>query len=366
LTRHNFSSFLVRPAFAGTVLCLVGALSGCAGEKPFGNINGQVVSKDEYIKALERQTVVVPGGQTTNAERLVLDQLVGNKVILAEAGKESAVPSDDEINRFYDTQKKLFEAKYPGKSYEDSMKEQGTTTEEIKTDMKVQLAETGLYAKRLSIADADVRKAYDEASARNSIGLPARVQLRLIVVAPNSPDFANVQKLLASKTDFNEVAKQVNPMQLKATAGLLPEATPINRIGVEYQAKVQQSAEGVWFGPVDFRLAQNAPAAKAWVKVEKRLPALNIPYDDAAPLIRRELVQVKLQNPANAKVRDAIMGLKVNAKFEPTDPKYSSVWEGLKKTAKDAGIGKSGSEAVSGEAPSMLGAPTAPAAPAAK
>ena len=69
------------------------------GEKPFATINGQVVSKDEYIKALERQTVLVPGGQTTNAERLVLDQLVGNKVIIGEAAKISAVPTDEDVTR---------------------------------------------------------------------------------------------------------------------------------------------------------------------------------------------------------------------------------------------------------------------------
>ena len=186
---------------------------------------------------------------------------------------------------------------------------------------------------------------------------PARVQLRLIVAEPGSAELSKAQGLLAAKTPFDEVAKQVNPMQLKATAGLLPQATPINRIGVEYQAKVQNSAEGAWFGPVDFKLAQNAPSAKAWVKVEKRLPALNIPFEDAASLIRRELVQVKLQDPNNAKIRDEIMGMKVNAKFEPTDPKYNTVWDGLKKTAQDAGIGKN----KPGEAvPSILGSTAAP------
>ena len=245
---------------------------GCAGEKPFARINGQVVSKDEYIKALERQTVMVPGGQTTNAERLVLDQLVGNKVIVSEAAKLNAVPTDEDVNRFYETQKKLFEAQFPGKSYEDSMKEQGTKADEIKNDMKVQLSETNLYARRLNITDKDVREAYDRASQQGSVGLPARVQLRLIVAPPGSPEFQKAQQLLAAKTPFDDVAKSVNPLQLRATAGLLPQATPINSIGVEYQAKVQQSAEGVSFGPVDFRLAANQPPVKAWVKVEKRLP----------------------------------------------------------------------------------------------
>ena len=361
MIRHRCFETLSRPLCTGAILCAAILAAGCSGEKPFARINGQVVSREEYIKALERQTVLVPGGQTTNAERLVLDQLVGNKVIVSEAAKLNAVPSDEDVTRFYDTQKKLFEAQFPGKSYEDSMKEQGTSPDEIKSDMKVQLSETNLYARRLNLTDKDVRDAYERASAQGSVGLPARVQLRLIVAEPNSPDFQKAQQLLAEKKPFDEVSKTINPVQLRATGGLLPQATAINSIGVEYQAKVQQSAEGVSFGPVDFRLSAKQPPVKAWVKVEKRLPALNIPFEDAAALLRRQLVQVKLSDPANSKVRDEIMGYKVQAKFEPTDPSYSTVWDGLRKTAQDAGIGKT--KAASGEPiPSLLGSP-APAKP---
>jgi hypothetical protein len=317
---------------------LTGALlaSGCATDKPFAKVNGQVITKDEYVKALERQQVVVPGGQPTNAERLVIDQLIDNKVLLAEAAKVNAVPTEDEVNRYYDLQKRLFEGQYPGKGYETSMKEMGTSPEELKADMKVQLAKATLFSRRLGIGDNELRQEYDTSQG---LGLPARVQLRFII-ATTASDLQTAKKLLDAKTPFEQVAKQVNPPQLKATAGLWPQAMPINSIGLDYQSKVQQSAEGVSFGPVDFRLNPQQPPAKAWVKIEKKLPAYTVNFEDAVPLVRRQLVEKKLALPESAKIRDEIMLLKLKAKFEPTDPNYGVVWDSLRKSAQDAGVGR--------------------------
>ncbi len=324
---------------------------GCSGEKPFAKINGVTVTQDEYLHTLERQNVVIPGGQTTNAERLVIDQLVGNKIIIAEAIKENVVPSEEEVNNYYTLQKKLFENQFPGKNYETSMKEQGTTAEDVKSDMKYQLAEANLYAKKLGITEKDVRDAFDK--VHGQIGLPARVQLRLVLVAPNSADFLKAQQLLNNKTPFDEVAKQINPPQLRVSGGLIAQATPVNTLGQQYQTKVQQSPEGASFGPVDFRLAANQPAAKAWVKIEKKLPALNLTIDDAGPLVKRQLVQMKLADPANQNARNDIVKAKLAAKFEPTDTSYTAVWDALRKTAEESGLGQN-----SAPAAPVVGAPT--------
>jgi hypothetical protein len=328
------------PAFGSVAALLTGAViaSGCASDKPFAKVNGQVITRDEYVKALEQQQVVVPGGPPSNAEKLVLDQLVGNKILLGEAAKINAVPTEDEVNRYYELQRKMFEGQYPGKSYEAAMKEMGTAPEQLKAVMKVQLAEATLYSRELGVTDAEIRQAYD--AARGMVGLPARVQLRLILVAPNSPEFQQAKKLLEVKKPFDEVAKQINPPQFKANGGLLPQTTAINQIGLDYQSKVQQSVDGAWFGPVDFRLSQTQPPAKAWVKIEKKFPAYTVNYEDAAPLVRRQLVEQKLTQPANAKVRDRIMKLKLDAKFEPQDSTYAVVWDSLRKNAMDAGIGQ--------------------------
>ena len=352
---------------AGTAVSAVLALSaGCGGKDDFARVNNQVITKDEYIKALERQQVAVPGGaQPISAGKLVIDQMIGNKITLTEAAKANALPSDEDVSHYYELQKKLFENQVPGKSYEDTLKEQGTTPEEVKANLKAELAEANLYAKQLKLDESEVRAAYDK--AQGQIGLPARVQLRLILTAPNSPDFAKAKQLLDAKTPFETVAKEVNAVpQLKATGGLMPQTTPINQISPTFQSQVQQSVEGTVIGPVDFSIGQNQPPAKAWVKIEKKYPAYTIPFEDAALLVRKNLVQQKLLDPANASVRNEIMKQKLDAKFEPADARYKAVWDSIRKTAEDAGVGKAapapagGNAAPGATSPLGMGAAGAP------
>lgn len=314
-------------------------LSGC-GKDTFAHVNGQTITREEYVKALERQQVALPGGQPpTNAERAVLDQLITNKIIMSDAAKANVVPSDDAVDKYYGLQKELFEQQMPkGKNYESSMREQGITLEDTKATLKVQLAETALYAKNLKVTDEAIRKVYDD--AHGQFGLPARVLLRLILVAPNSPDFARAKQMLDAKTEFTEVAKTVNAPALRATGGLLPQFTPISQITPKYQQNITAGKVGDVIGPVDFQVAANQPAAKAWIRIEEKRPAFSVPLDQATPLIRQQLVQNQILQPQNAALRTQIINEKLDASFQPSDAAYSTVWDAIKKSAKDSGIGQ--------------------------
>lgn len=325
-------------AAAAAAVSLGAMTGGCSSKDNFAKVNGQAISRDEYIRALERQQVVVPGGQPTNAERFVLDKLVGDKVVLAEAARNNVLPTDEDVTRMYEVQKKLWEANYPGKEYEKTMSEQGGSPEDIKADLRSALAETAVFAKKLNVSEDEVRKAYQ--NAKGSFGLPARVQLRMIVVAPNSDNFNAVQSGLKENKSFDELAKEYNVLPtLKANGGLMQQATPMQQVPPAWQAKVEQTADGKYFGPVDFGIAPNQPPVKAWVKVEKKLPALTLPYEDARNIVRRQLVQVKMADPKNANIRQELMKLKMDAKFEAGDKRYEGVWNTYKDAAKAAGLG---------------------------
>jgi len=352
------------PGLRASIVCRLGSgvgiaaatvllATGCGTKDNWAKVNGVTITKAEYIQALERQTVAVPGGQPINAERFVIDQIIGNKIMLAEASKLNVMPSEKDVEGYFKLQKQLFEQQFPEKSYDTTLKEQGTTPEEIKSDMKVQLAEANVYAKRLNMGEDEVRKAYEQ--ARNNVGLPARVQLRIILVAPNSPQYTEAKAMLDAKKPFADVATKVNPPQLKANGGLMAQVTPISQIAPTFQGKVQQSPAGAIIGPVDFGVGQGQ-SAKAWVKIEKKLPAFTIPFEDAAPLVRRQLVQLKISQPENAKVKDELMKLKLDAKFEPSEASYTNVWDGVKKVATDAGVGK-----ISSGTPAITAAPGATA-----
>ncbi|MBC8101121.1 MAG: SurA N-terminal domain-containing protein [Cytophagales bacterium] len=340
----------VAPLAAAMAATVSLAVSGCAQDKAF-TVNGQVITKDEYIKTLERQTVAAPGGGATNGIRSAIDQLVGNKVVLAEANKSNVLPSDDEVKRYYDTQKKLFAANNPSKGdYEKAMKEEGTTPEDVKAAMKIQLAESAVYAKKLGIDDNQIRDEYNKAAGR--FGLPARVQLRMVLTAPGSPEFTQAKSQLSSKSaDFNSVAAKINPPQLRATQGLLPQAIPsVGGMSGEIASKVQQTAEGAFFGPIDFRASPNAPNLKAWVKIEKKMPGLTIDPDAAKPLVRAQLVQQRLAQPAAQPVRDELIKQKLDATLQ-ADDKVIAVWNALKTAAKAAGAGKAPTASLTSPAP---------------
>jgi hypothetical protein len=351
-SRAILAARLVGGATVAASLSLL--LTGC-GKDTFARVNGQTVTKEEYVKALEHQQVALPGGQPpTNAERAVLDQIITNKIIMSEAAKQNVVPSDETVASYYNLQKKLFEEQMPqGKDYETSMREQGVTPEDTRANLKIQLAETALYAKELKLTDDQVHKIYD--NARGQFGLPARVLLRLILVAPNSPDMGRAKQMLDAKTDYIQVARAVNPPALRATAGLLPQFTPIDKITPKYQPAIQQGKVGDVIGPVDFQIAANQPAAKAWIRIEDKRPPFSVAFEDAAPLIRQQLVQNQIQQPQNASLRNQIINDKLQASFEPADAQYAAVWDAIKKSAKDAGIGQPVAGAAPVAAPATLG-----------
>lgn len=336
---HYFSTRRMAAPAAVVLAAASFAVSGCGQDKVF-TVNGQAITKDEYIKTLERQTIAAPGGGSTNGVRSAIDQIVGNNVVLAKASELGVMPTDVDVQHYYDTQKKLFAATNPSKSdYEKAMKEEGTAPEDVKAAMKVQLAESAVYAKLLGITDQEISAEFSKAAGR--FGLPARVQLRMVLTNPGSADFAEAKKQLSSKSaNFNDVASKINPPQLLATQGLLPQAIPtVGGMSGEIASKVQQTAEGAFFGPIDFRAAPNAPNLRAWVKIEKKMPGLNIDFDSAKPLVRSQIVQQRLAQPAAQPFRDQLIKAKLDATFQG-DTKYSSVWDALKTAAKAAGAGK--------------------------
>ncbi|MGC4045844.1 MAG: SurA N-terminal domain-containing protein [Armatimonas sp.] len=320
------------------------SLTGC-GDKPALTVNGQAISKDEYLKLLERTTVSVPGGQQAKAERLVLDQIVSNQIILSEAGKAGLLPSDQDVSRTYDVQKKLMEAQQPGKSYEQELAKQGMTPDELKADLKVQMAETNLYARKMNLGENDVKAEYEKNKA--NIGLPARTQMRLIILQPNSPQVAQATEMLKGGKAFEEVAKTINEPSLLQTGG--ERVIFDTQLPPSVKAAVDKAKDGDTLGPISWPITpQNVPGQPptpattltAWVKVIKKLNAFALEYADAAPILRRDLVRQKIMDPANAAKRDEVLKIKMQATLDSDDKGRLVVWEDIKKVAKEMGVGE--------------------------
>ena len=334
---HYCSTALSRLSVAA-LLSTLALTAGCGGEKALFKVNGQDVTRDEYIKKLERQQINLGNNVTVTAEPYVIDQLVSNKILLAEAAKTSVMPSDDDVNKLYQAQKDLYENRTPGKKFDEYLSTQGATPDEIKSDLRAQLAEANVYAKLMNLNEEEVQRKYNEVKDR--LGLPARVQMRMVLLPAGSTSFSQATKAIAeAKNDakkFEAAARAHNSIPaLKAVGGL--QIVPNEQIPPTLKDKLLQAAEGTVVGPVDWPLGQGQ-SAKAWVRIEKRLPAFNLPQDQALPLIRMNLVQQKVAQPENDHFRKQIMKQKLDASFESGDSAVQTVWTGIKRQAQEAGI----------------------------
>ena len=332
------------------VLAAAALLAAGCGEKPFAKVNGQVINKEEYIQALEQTLAVAgPNGSVpVPAGRMVLEQLVGRKIILSEASAQGVMPSDDDINKAFRYRKDMLEQSQPGKSFEEELQKQGTTPEMLKENLRAELAEVAVLIKKLNVGEDKVRQYYTE--HRDEFGLPSRVQVRMILLPPNGPQFSEAQKVLSDPKNFTEkAARELNVIpQLKVAAGL--QVLPTQQIPPAVAGKIQAAAPGQVIGPVDWPM--QGGTAKAWVKVEKKLPQYNVPIEAAAPVVRqRVILQLQATNdPKFNQIRNEIIKKKFDASVETSSPIYDTIWKSVKQSAQDAGLGTAPPAAAPGAA----------------
>lgn len=325
---------------AAALLTVAALTTGCGGEKAFFKVNGQVVSREEYYKKLERQQMNLGNNVTVTAEPYVIDQLVSNKIMLAEAAKMGVMPSDDEINKLFQAQKDIYENRVPGKKYDEFLAGQGITADEIKTDLRAQVAEANVYAKQLNLNEDEVRKKYEEVKER--LGLPARTQMRLILAPASSPLYGQAEKAVAdAKNDakkFEDAARKFNAVPALKSAGGM-QIIPNQQVPLPIQGKLLQAAEGTVVGPIDWPIGPGQ-SLKGWARIEKKLPAFNLPQDQATALVRISLIQQKALLPENATQRNGIMKQKLDAKFESDDTSAMAIWSSIKQQANEQGLGQ--------------------------
>jgi len=345
---------ILRRTAVAASLAMSFALVGCGGDDSYFKINGQVVTKDEYVRKLERQQLSLPNGMSVGVQQYVLDQLVSNRVMQAEAAKMGVSPTEEQINLLYNAQKDLYENRTPGKTYTQYLAKQGVTAEEVREDMRGQLAESNVYGKLMNITEDDVRKEYDR--AKDSLGLPPRTQMRMILVPPKSPLIDKiataVKEAAGDAKKFENAAAELNGIpELKSVRGL--QVVPNSQVPAAISGQVLAAAEGTVLGPVDWPVGPNQ-SLKAWVRIERKLPAFQLPTDQGMAAVRFGLVQQRAVLPENAQYRNRIMKQKLDSKFETSSDEVKTVWEGILEQAKEMRMGEDGAE----------GSAAAPAAPA--
>jgi hypothetical protein len=142
------------------------AATGC-GRKTVGEVNDSAISQAEYYKTLERMAVPLTRGENPildpatgriireQAGYLALRMLIDRRLVLQMAEKEKVMPTEEEVQKELERQKKQ-----PG--FNERLKTLGYTQDDLKEDIKVELAAFKLITKGITVTDEEVKKAYQQ------------------------------------------------------------------------------------------------------------------------------------------------------------------------------------------------------------
>jgi len=181
------------------------ALTGCGSRKTIVKVNGEKVSRGDFYNRLQAVPVQTPQGPQM-AGRYVMQQIVTEKLVQQLAKKEGVPPTEAQINKKIDYIKKE-----SGANLSKVLASRGMNMEDLKRQVGIEQAFTNVVTKGITIADADVRKAYDDAMKANPSPFvrPEAVMVSGIIVK----DKARADKaynLLASGNEFTTVAAEYN------------------------------------------------------------------------------------------------------------------------------------------------------------
>jgi len=216
------------------VVLAAGVAAGCGGgggdTSVIATVNGEKITKDQYVKKLETMTTirainpaqapVQPGqvGQVQVSDSLAsqaLTSLIDEALTVQTAKDEGVLPSKEDV----DQEQRLMESLNP--NYVKNLKAMGFTLEEIRRQLLIRLAERNLLIRgvpKKSLADA---KKYI-AEHPEEFTVPAMARLRWIVLEdPNLR--AEVDRELGSGITFGAVAgKYSTAVNARAENGAFP------------------------------------------------------------------------------------------------------------------------------------------------
>lgn len=225
------------------VLTFVFVVVGC-GSSTVAQVNGEKITQSQLDKRINKQKKLMEaqgagfkakkGDKTYKAlEKQVLDGMIEELVTVQAAKKESALPTDKEVDQKLKEIKKSFKTQ---QEYKDALSQFGFTESEMKDYLKQQLASTKLMDKltrSITVSDADVKKYYDE--HKDEMKQPESIKIRDILVNTEADANKAIADLKAGK-DFAQEAKEksVDPKS-KDNGGLYVD----QQGGIEFWTKGQ-------------------------------------------------------------------------------------------------------------------------------
>jgi foldase protein PrsA len=243
-------------------------------------VNGEPISRDEYYGHLERKQVIqVQTAQGPQDAQVVgslglqaLHDMVNRKLLMQMATKEGLMPTAADVDRELDFQRK----RRP--DFVSFLTDRGMTLQQIREDLKFDLARERLLTKGINVTKEDV-DTYVKENPKEFME-PAQAQVLYIVVSdPTKKD--QVDKDLSNGQSFQVVATRYSEApQAREMAGMYP----VSRLDL-----MPQPLQKLVSVTPEMKTSDWKQDGKNWVKfyIQKKTPSRPIALDD----VKKEYVR---------------------------------------------------------------------------
>ena len=316
--------FISTISVLGLAFVLIGCKSGGGGGgEVMATVNGETITKDEYISHLERKVQVlvqsqqgpaqVPVAQPLNFQ--ALNDLVNQKLLLQMAKKENVLPTDADVNEEmkFQTSKRA--------DFVSALTSNGLTLTDIKNELLVSLARHNLLSKGIKISDAQVDAFIKENPKQ--FENPKLVDLTWILLADSGQE-AKVDSDLKTGQTFAVVAKQYTT----ATSGPIYPSREYDKFPARMKEevdKLQENGTSGW-------LKDGQKFVK--IHVEKITPSSKV---EIKPWMKTEISRLLAEQKGSAAVDldKRLLNTRKEAAVTITKPGLKERFDQLSKTLKE-------------------------------
>jgi foldase protein PrsA len=316
-------------ALGTAALCT--SLAACSGGGSGGNVaavNGQAITRADFDHKLE----------SSPAAKQVLNQLVQQSLIDQYARDKKIDVSQADIDK-KETETK---AKFPPGQFEQIVKNQGLTEQDVQQILRQQLILEKAVAPQVHVSDADVKAYFDKNHA--VFDKPAQVKARHILVADQAKANEVLAKLKAGGS-WDALAKQYSTDPASKDKGGELGYFGRGQMVPQFQDAAFGAKVGQIVGPI------KSPFGYHIIQVEDKKPAVKATLASTSDQIKQQLTQQQEQQQYPVFLQQ----LRGAAKIEVYDDRYKDLFPPVTAVP-------SGAPAAASAAPAPATAAPAPAA----
>ncbi len=254
-----------------------------AGPKPVALVNGEAVSAEVLRRELALGRAAGEGEAPTPAvRRRVLDDAVDRLLLLQEARARGVAVAAEDVERAMARTR----ADYPGSHFDDLLAQEKLSAAELRVQLRERLTVERLLAAQVlpqvSVAEADVRRHYDEHPAE--FDEPQRVRARQVVLRTREEAAKVRDELRRRPQTFPEVASR---------ASIAPEGKNGGDLGLFGKGSGMPEVFDVCFRLPLLHISEVTPSPYGFhvFQVTERKPAARRPFDEARAGIRERLLR---------------------------------------------------------------------------